>query len=536
MPLIDPPRNPFDLRTWLKDLRDYVNILDDEIDNSATDFLSLTDAPDSYTGSGGYVVKVNNTEDGVEFAPASGLGDMIAATYDPQNISADAFDVDNHTDGVTNKVFTASEKTKLSGIATGAEVNVNADWNAVSGDAQILNKPTIPVVSDVAYDAISWNNNTDAPSKNAVRDKIVSMDAAIALNTAKVTNATHTGDATGDTSLSVVGLRGVPLDSTVGTPTDGKILVYRSAGSDWILEDKPTSTGNPAWGDITGTLSAQTDLDTALGTKLESVQAGTNVTVDNTDPLNPIISASGGGGGDIVIEDAVNNAVTDVLRLTHNTTGTPSGGIGAALAFGVETSTTQDVNIGRILYFWDNVNHANRLGRLVLQVNDGITRRDGLLIAANNTSVPAVMIGTQSTDAKLGVFLDGGGPIASFASNIDNGTAYIRISRFDNPFVRLGVAGPSYTPANEIYAEDAFLFSDSPNLVIYNPAKIKFVDIGGLIGAVTNQGFEVPSGSTFLLGEPDFEGSWRFARESDDLVVQRYESGVWTTKHTFTAI
>lgn len=177
MSLIDPPRNPFDLRTWLKDLRDYVNILDDEIDNSATDFLSLTDAPSDYTGSGGYVVKVNNTEDGLEFAAASGLGDMIAATYDPQGISSDAFDVDNHTDGTTNKVFTATEKNKLAGIATGAEVNVNADWNAVSGDAQILNKPTIPVVSDVAYDATSWNNNTDAPSKNAVRDKIVSMDA-----------------------------------------------------------------------------------------------------------------------------------------------------------------------------------------------------------------------------------------------------------------------------------------------------------------------------------------------------------------------
>ena len=30
------------------------------------------------------------------------------------------------------------------GVAAGAEVNVNADWNATSGDAQILNKPTIP--------------------------------------------------------------------------------------------------------------------------------------------------------------------------------------------------------------------------------------------------------------------------------------------------------------------------------------------------------------------------------------------------------
>jgi hypothetical protein len=39
-------------------------------------------------------------------------------------------------------LLSASDKTKLDGIASGAEVNVNADWNASSGDAQILNKPT----------------------------------------------------------------------------------------------------------------------------------------------------------------------------------------------------------------------------------------------------------------------------------------------------------------------------------------------------------------------------------------------------------
>jgi len=43
-----------------------------------------------------------------------------------------------------SNVFTDADHTKLNGIATGAEVNVNADWNASSGDAQILNKPTIP--------------------------------------------------------------------------------------------------------------------------------------------------------------------------------------------------------------------------------------------------------------------------------------------------------------------------------------------------------------------------------------------------------
>ena len=40
--------------------------------------------------------------------------------------------------------FTNTLKTKLDGIAAGAEVNVNADWNSSSGDSEILNKPTIP--------------------------------------------------------------------------------------------------------------------------------------------------------------------------------------------------------------------------------------------------------------------------------------------------------------------------------------------------------------------------------------------------------
>lgn len=38
--------------------------------------------------------------------------------------------------------YTTNEKNKLAGIQSGAEVNVNADWNAISGDAHILNKPS----------------------------------------------------------------------------------------------------------------------------------------------------------------------------------------------------------------------------------------------------------------------------------------------------------------------------------------------------------------------------------------------------------
>jgi len=69
-----------------------------------------------------------NKLDGIETAAtADQTGAEIKALYEAEN---------------DTNAFTDTEKTKLSGIATGAEVNVNADWNATSGDAQILNKPT----------------------------------------------------------------------------------------------------------------------------------------------------------------------------------------------------------------------------------------------------------------------------------------------------------------------------------------------------------------------------------------------------------
>jgi hypothetical protein len=44
----------------------------------------------------------------------------------------------------SGNIITDAERTKLTGIEAGAEVNVNADWDATTGDAEILNKPTIP--------------------------------------------------------------------------------------------------------------------------------------------------------------------------------------------------------------------------------------------------------------------------------------------------------------------------------------------------------------------------------------------------------
>jgi hypothetical protein len=66
----------------------------------------------------------------------------------PENIEDISEALDSKVDKVVGKQlttedFTTTLKSKLDGIETGAEKNVNPDWNAVSGDAQILNKPVL---------------------------------------------------------------------------------------------------------------------------------------------------------------------------------------------------------------------------------------------------------------------------------------------------------------------------------------------------------------------------------------------------------
>jgi len=84
--------------------------------------------------------------------------------------------LDNKVDKVSGKGlstndFTTTEKNKLAGIQAGAEVNVNADWNAVSGDAQILNKPTIPTKTS------ELQNDSDFATESFVNSSVATNTA-----------------------------------------------------------------------------------------------------------------------------------------------------------------------------------------------------------------------------------------------------------------------------------------------------------------------------------------------------------------------
>lgn len=115
-------------------------------------------------------------------------------------------------DDSTHRLVTDTHLAKLAGIAAGAEVNVNADWNAVSGDAQILNKPTIPdQLSDLLDDSThrlvtdsekaAWNAKqaalgfTPVPNTRTIAGKALSADITLAKGDVGLGNVDNTSDA-----------------------------------------------------------------------------------------------------------------------------------------------------------------------------------------------------------------------------------------------------------------------------------------------------------------------------------------------------
>lgn len=85
--------------------------------------------------------------------------------------------------GLSTNDYTTEEKNKLAGIADGAEVNVNADWNATSGDAKILNKPTIPSKTSQLTNDSGFITSSDIPEGPAASTTTPKMNGTASVGT-----------------------------------------------------------------------------------------------------------------------------------------------------------------------------------------------------------------------------------------------------------------------------------------------------------------------------------------------------------------
>lgn len=108
--------------------------------------------------------KVTNINEVIEAAAKNITATDISITLDKRNLVTNVVEnIELNLPASTTALaglMLPSDKTKLNGIAAGAEVNVNADWNATEGDAQILNKPTLATVATSG----SYNDLTGKPT------------------------------------------------------------------------------------------------------------------------------------------------------------------------------------------------------------------------------------------------------------------------------------------------------------------------------------------------------------------------------------
>lgn len=190
----------------------------------------------------------------------------------------------------TTASFTTADETKLDNIAAGAEVNVNADWNAVSGDALILNKPTLgtaAATNSTAYATAAQGTKADTALQPATIGSTVQAYSAN-LNEYSAVNPTAAGlalldDADASAQRTTLGLGTLATQSGTFSGT--------SSG---------TNTGDQ---NLFSTIAVagQSNVVADATSDTLTLVAGANVTIttDATTDTITIASSGGGGGGGV---------------------------------------------------------------------------------------------------------------------------------------------------------------------------------------------------------------------------------------------
>ena len=286
-------------------------------------------------GGGGGATNLSTTQTDINFTINSDTGDDALV---PLGNGTSA--------GASLNNYTTTEQTKLAGIATGAEVNVNADWNATSGDAQILNKPTIPSISGLA--TVTYVDTQDALKVDKIigkglstedyttteKNKLAGIAVGAEVNVNADWNATS-GDAQILNKPTIPSISG--LATVTYVDTQDALKVDKVAGSRLITSAESTILGNTS-GTNTGDQNLQSVTNLGASTT-NSITANSFIKSGGTS--SQILAAN----GDIITQG---NNITITGGVISSVGGT--GGGGSSVNYYLNGGTSQGTFGGSTYY------------------------------------------------------------------------------------------------------------------------------------------------------------------------------------------
>ncbi len=400
--------------------------------------------------------------------------------------------LDDLTEGTTNKHFTATDETKLDGIESSADVTDTANVTAAGAlmDSELTDlagvkgvtistlqeKPSEGAFADgdkTKLDGIATAataNDTDANLKDRANHTgtqaastitsfatEVANTSAVTANTAKETNASHTGDVTGSTALTIAddavttakivddAVTGAKLNAALNdlsnvnaSPSDGQVLKWDGDSSVWQAGDD--SGGGGGGGGISNVSEDTTP------------QLGGDLDVNG----NEIITASGSNGDIAVTPDGTGKVVLDginwptadgsadqvlktdgagQLSFTAGGSGTVTGVTGASPIVSDGSSTTPAISItdattsakGAASFSSDNFavsSGAVTIKSAGVDLTDEVTGSlpDGNIASASTWNAKIADV-VSDTSPQLGGDLDVSSNKIVSASNVGVGTA-----------------------------------------------------------------------------------------------------------------
>lgn len=226
----------------------------------------------------------------------------------------------------TSGLMSAADKTKLNGIATGAEVNVqsdwnvtdstsdayiknkptipaaqvNSDWNATSGVAEILNKPTLGTAAAKNFTTSVTSDSSDLVTSGAVYSAIDNLPEPMVFKGTLGTGGTITTLPTASSSNEGYTYKVITAGTYAGqVAKEGD--VFTSNGSEWVYIPSGDDIED-TWRNIK--VNGTELLGSAISTGAVNFKNGSNVTIT-------------GSGNDITISSSHQSIKT--LK-TDNTT------------------------------------------------------------------------------------------------------------------------------------------------------------------------------------------------------------------------